>query len=440
MAAATRRRPRGRHPLPLHARRAARARSRCCARPCARPRGRLARPRPGALRRPRLRQSQRTCRRRRRRFLEITASQRIDQPTPRRRRPRARRPPRTRAGAAFGTRPPSSADAHARRRACSRRVRRGPCSMAMPRPLRRPTGAPRLDDDAWARRQRHLRRSPTPSPSVRAAPDRAAPSPARPSTTASCIWGPDFERPSAPEARDSAHSASSRAGRATPLEAADLPDLPAPPGVPSPRPGTAHLRPARSAPPAARGRHEATDPSEAVFDAIREPRVRGARAIGIAAAFGLALAMRTTRPRRRPGAAGAERARAGSDRATDRHQSRLGRSALPQAPPSAAPATPESARGQLIREAEAVLAEDLGQICRGHRRCGARPRRRRRVLTHATRARWPSSAWGTATAPIYARPWPRAQREGVRRRDAARCFRARADDGLRAAGRRATSR
>lgn len=157
--------------------------------------------------------------------------------------------------------------------------------------------------------------------------------------------------------------------------------------------------------------HEPWEHAEGVFTAIREMRVRGAPAIGIAAAFGLVLAMKDA-----------------DALAPDPWLERLeARSAwLKSARPTAvnlawalnrmwarAASEPEArgAAGREVLRAEAcrILEEDLA-ICRGIGTQGLPllPDGTR-VLTHCNAGSLAVSAWGTALAPIY-----RAVAEGRR--------------------------
>lgn len=157
--------------------------------------------------------------------------------------------------------------------------------------------------------------------------------------------------------------------------------------------------------------HEPWEHSEGVFRAIREMRVRGAPAIGIAAAFGLVLAMKDA-----DGLGGSEW--------LDRLEAHAGwlKSARPTAVNLAwalnrmwaRAASDPQARGEagreiLREEACRILEEDLA-ICRGIGEQGlALLPDGTRVLTHCNAGSLAVSAWGTALAPIY-----RAVAEGRR--------------------------
>ena len=150
--------------------------------------------------------------------------------------------------------------------------------------------------------------------------------------------------------------------------------------------------------------HEVQDSGESVFAAIREMRVRGAPAIGIAAAFGLALAMKDD-----DGLQGAAWHARLAERAAWLETARPTAVNLAwalrrccAAATAAAPATGAAGRAALLREAEAILAEDLA-ICRGIAAAGLDlVPDGARVLTHCNAGSLAVSAWGTATAPIYA--------------------------------------
>lgn len=151
-------------------------------------------------------------------------------------------------------------------------------------------------------------------------------------------------------------------------------------------------------------RHDAYATAEEVFAAIREMRVRGAPAIGIAAAFGLALALKDDD--HLAGHGWLERM---DERAawlvTARPTAVNLAWAVRRCCAAARAAIPEdgaAGRAVLLREAEAILADDLA-ICRGIATQGLElVPDGTRVLTHCNAGSLAVSAWGTATAPIYA--------------------------------------
>ncbi len=143
--------------------------------------------------------------------------------------------------------------------------------------------------------------------------------------------------------------------------------------------------------------------TEEIREAIRELRVRGAPAIGIAAAYGLYLGVRastasTTRDLAEEAAR--VRARLASARPTavnlswalDRMQARLQREAS---------CTPAQVKAALRHEAEAIQKEDE-EVCRriGEHALG-RLKKGWGLLTHCNAGALATSRWGTATAPIY---------------------------------------
>jgi methylthioribose-1-phosphate isomerase len=143
--------------------------------------------------------------------------------------------------------------------------------------------------------------------------------------------------------------------------------------------------------------------AEQVFDAIRLMQVRGAPAIGIAAAWGLVLAMQDAdllatdawQARLRERAAwlrGARPTAVNLAWALDRMVARLA---------AAPPVDGRSGRLRLAAEARAIHDEDLA-ICRGIGDAGLEllPSGTR-VLTHCNAGSLAVSAWGTALAPMY---------------------------------------
>ncbi|HSG87581.1 MAG TPA: S-methyl-5-thioribose-1-phosphate isomerase [Pseudomonadales bacterium] len=149
--------------------------------------------------------------------------------------------------------------------------------------------------------------------------------------------------------------------------------------------------------------HEPWGDAEGVYLAIREMRVRGAPAIGIAAAFGLVLAMKDAD--RLAGVAWMEELET---------RAAWLKSARPTAVNLAwavdrlwsAVASEPSARGtagrrRLVEEATAILEEDRA-ICHGIGTHGLPLLKDgARVLTHCNAGSLAVSAWGTALAPIY---------------------------------------
>lgn len=148
---------------------------------------------------------------------------------------------------------------------------------------------------------------------------------------------------------------------------------------------------------------EAWGSADGVHAAIREMRVRGAPAIGIAAAFALVLAMRDADPLPNAEWLARLRERAAWLRTARPTAVNLGW-ALDRL--LAAVAAEPGARGAagrhlLTREAEAVLREDR-MLCAGIGEHGlALLPDGTRVLTHCNAGSLAVSAWGTATAPIY---------------------------------------
>ena len=138
----------------------------------------------------------------------------------------------------------------------------------------------------------------------------------------------------------------------------------------------------------------------AVAEAIRAMRVRGAPLIGIAAAFGLALAVRDD------ASVGAEQNAAARLFATRPTAVNLGwalarvRAALEGAPPEerAARAWAEAVR---IMDDEVAVCEAIGG--HGLALLRALPRRNEtlQVLTHCNAGWLATGAWGTALAPVY---------------------------------------
>lgn len=151
-------------------------------------------------------------------------------------------------------------------------------------------------------------------------------------------------------------------------------------------------------------RHEACASGEDVYAAIREMRVRGAPAIGIAAAFGLALALQDDDHLAGHGWLERMEERAAwliTARPTAVNLAWAVRRCCAAAH-AAQPADGSAGRAILLREAEAILAEDLA-ICRGIAAHGLElVPDGTRVLTHCNAGSLAVSAWGTATAPIYA--------------------------------------
>ncbi len=151
-------------------------------------------------------------------------------------------------------------------------------------------------------------------------------------------------------------------------------------------------------------RHDACTSGEDVFTAIREMRVRGAPAIGIAAAFGLALSLRDDD--HLAGHGWLERLDECAAWLTTARPTAVNLAwALRRCRAAAHAADPDdgaAGRAVLLREAEAILREDLA-ICRGIAAQGLEllPDGTR-VLTHCNAGSLAVSAWGTATAPIYA--------------------------------------
>lgn len=160
-------------------------------------------------------------------------------------------------------------------------------------------------------------------------------------------------------------------------------------------------------------RHDPCDDGRAVFDAIREMRVRGAPAIGIAAAYGLVLAIKED-----DALAGAGWLEVLRERADWLKQARptavnlawaLDR--MVRVASAAAPADGTVGSALMEAEARAIHEEDLA-LCRGIGEHGlALLPDGVRVLTHCNAGSLAVSAWGTATAPMY-----RAHGEGRRLR------------------------
>jgi methylthioribose-1-phosphate isomerase len=150
-------------------------------------------------------------------------------------------------------------------------------------------------------------------------------------------------------------------------------------------------------------RHDPCDEADAVFDAIREMRVRGAPAIGIAAAWGLVLAMREE-----DALAGAGWLELLRERAAWLKQARptavnlaWAVDRLVRVAEAAGPADGRAGRARIETEARAIHDEDLA-ICRGIGEHGLDllPDGTR-VLTHCNAGSLAVSAWGTATSPMY---------------------------------------
>ena len=183
-------------------------------------------------------------------------------------------------------------------------------------------------------------------------------------------------------------------------------DLPAaPPGVPLAvrwDAGTLWLLDQRLLP--GEVKHEAHATGESVFAAIREMRVRGAPAIGIAAAFGLALALKDDDHLAGHGWLERMDERAAwlcTARPTAVNLAWAVRRCC-EAARRTAPADGAAGRAAIVREAEAILAEDLA-ICRRIALHGLDlVPDGTRILTHCNAGSLAVSAWGTATAPIYA--------------------------------------
>ena len=143
--------------------------------------------------------------------------------------------------------------------------------------------------------------------------------------------------------------------------------------------------------------------SQEVWEAIRELRVRGAPAIGVAAAFGVYLAVRGSHARAYEELAGefreAKRYLATSRPtavnlfwALDRMESRL---------VAEAGSSPADVKAALRREAEAIRAEDEA-VCRSlgeHGLTLLKPGWG--LLTHCNAGTLATVRWGTALAPVY---------------------------------------
>ena len=140
-----------------------------------------------------------------------------------------------------------------------------------------------------------------------------------------------------------------------------------------------------------------------VADAIGRLRVRGAPAIGIAAAYGLVVALDEKRP------AGVESAWAVLDRAAAALKATrptavnlawavdrtLGRARASQA------SSAQELRAAVWREASAIAHEDR-ELCRGIGRFGIEALGdARRILTHCNAGALATGGFGTATAPLY---------------------------------------
>ena len=145
----------------------------------------------------------------------------------------------------------------------------------------------------------------------------------------------------------------------------------------------------------------------AVAEAIRAMRVRGAPLIGIAAAFGLALAVRDDDS---PGAEQGAAARLLATRPTAVNLAW----ALARVRAAIADAPPEERRARAWAEAVRVLADEIA-VCaaiggHGLALLRALPRRGEtlQVLTHCNAGWLATGAWGTALAPVY-----KAQAAGI---------------------------
>lgn len=148
---------------------------------------------------------------------------------------------------------------------------------------------------------------------------------------------------------------------------------------------------------------ETADPEE-IREAIRSLRVRGAPAIGIAAAFGLAAAA-AREPAGDPAAlrlavgriadflAAARPTAVNLFQALDRMRARALASEAP---------TADALRGELVREALAIRDEDAAMGRAIGRHGAALLRDGATVLTHCNAGGLATSGYGTALAPVYA--------------------------------------
>lgn len=145
------------------------------------------------------------------------------------------------------------------------------------------------------------------------------------------------------------------------------------------------------------------DTLEAVAEAIVQLKVRGAPAIGIAAAYGLVVAL----DERQPTSAGeaqaclgeaAERLRATRPTAVNLAWAvERTLAAVGHAPPDA-----PAMRAAALAEANAIAAEDR-ELCRRMGRFGVEALgAARRILTHCNAGALATGGFGTATAPLYA--------------------------------------
>jgi methylthioribose-1-phosphate isomerase len=146
------------------------------------------------------------------------------------------------------------------------------------------------------------------------------------------------------------------------------------------------------------------DSLEEVADAIRQLKVRGAPAIGIAAAYGLVVALDEAAPSAAAEAWAVLEQAADTLRATrptavnlawavDRV---LGRAR------ATAPEDPAAIRGAVLAEATAIALEDR-ELCRRMGQFGVEALgEARRILTHCNAGALATGGFGTATAPLYA--------------------------------------